>query len=354
MKKSIVSYKESKDNDYIIEKERTKREKYKTIGKFFSFLKVLVIGYLIFLGMGYLGKISNFQKYFNQPSYFKNMESHRKDTVESVNEIDWEKVKDEIRKALILSENEAKVYAEQRFSALEEEIMSRVDNEFLEWYFGYFNHKLLMFLGIFSKDKVFNIVMNKFYTLVVSPEELQKGYENIIRNSMIVFMNSFSKRLKVIPVKYSIKRPVWEKYISNMNKITLRAGTQEISFAVKSLLVGGGTYIALRFTGINKVLGRLFTDYLVKKFEKQAVKGVISTIGKTIAEDIGLIIGVGIIVWEIVDYNKMVESEKPAVSMRIRNYFKGVHRELIEHPEYGLLGYTHKIKTQILEKLNDR
>lgn len=62
---------------------------------------------------------------------------------------DWNKVDAAIAQALKNARASAENYASQELAAWVDDLMSRVDNSFLDWYFGYFNQKQIEYKSLF-------------------------------------------------------------------------------------------------------------------------------------------------------------------------------------------------------------
>ena len=74
--------------------------------------------------------------------------------------------------------------------------------------------------------------------------------------------------------------------------------------------------------------------------------------GRKIAGKVlGAAIGVGLIIWEIWDYNETVAVERPRLSQQLNDYLEEVEKELLYDSEAGILTVLDDLESEVRETM---
>ncbi len=147
-----------------------------------------------------------------------------------------------------------------------EELTNRVDDSFLDWYFGYFNQKSREFKSFFVQvssgtlrllnsnnptpnEKVAEVItrdfQEEFAKRVLRPQIAQLRLERLTQKTVKRYLTDLSINLNKVPLTYQIPQADWNRYL---NGIALSINNTEgnVSSLSMKVLVGGGAYLALK------------------------------------------------------------------------------------------------------------
>lgn len=288
---------------------------------------------------------------------------------------------DEIIKAMSLAHKAAYNYSSAELEKWVEELMARVDNEFLDDYFSFMQAKRRDLLAIYNnvvhffngkKDTAEQAAIRELEEeisrKVVKPELSQKKIENITRNAIDVYMVTFDNELIKLQKTYNIPTPEWNKYISSVCGLTLDAKQNAYPIAFKTAVVSGAT---LTGTVAIPTVKNVATKISSKIAEKKVAKAGTTAAGKLAAKEgtkiaskgagkvaqaipyVGWGITAAICIWDLVDYTKTAAEGKKLLRSSLNEYFNEVRIELLSNSENCIMGsitdWENKLKLNIVE-----
>ena len=79
--------------------------------------------------------------------------------------------------------------------------------------------------------------------------------------------------------------------------------------------------------------------------------------GGSVASQLGVglidpIVGVGIIMWDLWDYDRTVKVERPILREHLVSYLKDVKKSLLTNPETGIMAAIYQLESGILKSLS--
>ncbi len=142
-----------------------------------------------------------------------------------------------MRESLSTAHQNAHNYAQQELDLWVDNLMERVDPNFLDWYFSYFHIKQIEYKSFFmgiktaisqhilpsrlnsqssnSETKLAEEITKDFQTefakRVLRPEISQLQLERITNQTIRYYLNEVSQNLKLIPVQYSLPAADWKR-----------------------------------------------------------------------------------------------------------------------------------------------
>jgi len=287
-----------------------------------------------------------------------------------------------VKVALQKARQEAELAASQKLDEWMEELMTRVDNDFLPWYFNYFNQLYLGAKGIaldvsglitqklnFGHDnwqiKKAEILTEEFQRQftkrVFKPEIAQLKLERFTRETVNVYIEQLTEQLAGIQSEYKIPQPQWERYLQGISTTIKDSGGSEENLSSRVLSRGGGYLIALPLT---KTTIKLGTGLATKFAEKAAVK----TTGKMITKistktaakvasefsAIGLqlidpLAALGILAWDIWDHYQTVAVEKPKMREAIVEYLQEIKQALLYNNDNSIMSAVYGFEAKITD-----
>lgn len=312
-------------------------------------------------------------KAFSTPS----VTTDTKPPVEVVEErrVDWSKVNEAMKLTLDNAYKSAEDYASKELDVWVDELMSRVDGSFLDWYFGYFNQKQIEYKSLFVQlssgatrllnpnnptpaEKVAEVVtedfQKEFAKRVLIPQTSQLRLERITQQTVKHYLDELKGNINNIPVRYNLPKADWERYLNEI-AITINDTEGKISNLSLKVLAGGGSYLALKplvAPLVVKVGSKVVAKLASKAGAKVATKTGASLVGKLGASVLDCTVGVGIILWDVWDTNHTANIEKPILHDNLAAYLQEVKFSLLNNRENGIMTVIDQIQSKIVPNLN--
>lgn len=274
----------------------------------------------------------------------------------------WSEIDESIVDALGLSRDTAKKLASSKLDVWVDEQMTRVDNDFLKWYFSYWNQQKMGLESLWhdayhwvDSDKptaseiITEKIQEEFSKRVLKPKFAQLALEKIANEVMERYADSLRSNLQIIPGKYNIPQQDWNRHLHGM-AILIANGKVEASLNVFNTRTTAETIRA-----IGSVTKSIRIKVPVNLESTRVTKMVTKTGGKVAARAggkfLGPIIGIGILIWEVWDYNDTVNKHKPILRKEIQNYFYEIRNVLLHDTDSGIMTMIYKIENNVRNKI---
>ncbi|MCC3404886.1 MAG: hypothetical protein JGK17_04690 [Microcoleus sp. PH2017_10_PVI_O_A] len=285
---------------------------------------------------------------------------------------DFSKVNQDIKNAIQKANTTAETFASKELDKWETEVIARVDNSFLDWYFDYFNQKKMEFTVPFNfvksavlnrfdmtaasravSEKLTEDFQREFANRVLVPKNAQLKFQLITQDTANLYIAEVSKNVKVVQNNYNIPQVQWDKYLNDIaTTISDKGNVSNLSLKV---LVGGSGYLIAKplILGVATKVGSKVTAKVASK----AAAKIATKTGGTVASQLGVglidpIVGVGIIMWDLWDYNHTVTIERPILREHLVSYLKDVKKSLLTNPETGIMAAIYQLESGILKSLS--
>ncbi|MCC3441154.1 MAG: hypothetical protein JGK24_19080 [Microcoleus sp. PH2017_29_MFU_D_A] len=285
---------------------------------------------------------------------------------------DFSKVNQDIKNAIQKANTTAEAFASKELDKWETEVIARVDNSFLDWYFDYFNQKKMEFTVPFNfvksavlnrfdmtaasravSEKLTEDFQREFANRVLVPKNAQLKFQLITQDTANLYIAEVSKNVKVVQNNYNIPQVQWDKYLNDIaTTISDKGNVSNLSLKV---LVGGSGYLIAKplILGVATKVGSKVTAKVASK----AAAKIATKTGGTVASQLGVglidpIVGVGIIMWDLWDYNHTVTIERPILREHLVSYLKDVKKSLLTNPETGIMAAIYQLESGILKSLS--
>lgn len=275
--------------------------------------------------------------------------------------------------ALKNARSQSESFASEQLDKWADELMTRVNDSFLDWYFNYFNQKKMELSTPFRwlhsavahwtnknnpppgqavAEKLTEDFQTEFAKRVLRPKIAQLELEKITSDSISVYVAELDKNLSNIQSSYKIPQGDWERYLGDI-AVTINDMEGNISNLSLKVLTGGSAYLLAKamIPAVTKVGSKIAVSFAGKAGAKMAAKtgGVVA--GKIGAQLLDPIVGIGIIIWDVWDYNHTVAVEKPILRDAIHDYLKQVKNFLLENPENGILVAINQVENGIFKSI---
>lgn len=301
----------------------------------------------------------------------KNQESYNDSPKEKpiIAPVAWHEVDKSIVEALKLSRKTAEELASSKLDVWVNKQMVRVDNDFLEWYFGYWNQQVMEISALWygaehwidgdkptSSEKVTEKVQEEFSKRVLRPQIAQLELERMTRDVVNQYAVSLRNNLKKIPQKYNIPQKDWNRHLDDIAILTNDVeGNRKVDVSLKAIttsIAAGTIVLAKAMAPAMKAVGTKVSANLAGK---AAAKMAAKTGGKVAAKAggkiFGPIVGIGIIIWDVWDHNSTVNENKPILRKGIQDYFYEVKDMLLHDTESSVMSVIYIIEGNVLNTI---
>jgi hypothetical protein len=296
--------------------------------------------------------------------------------------IPWDTVDEEIAAALRQAHAAAESYADAELGEWTDELQRRIDDDFLEWYFSYWQQQWLGLrsMGYWIADRavvervigdqpsmaerITEEIQEEFSRRVLRPGIAQLRLERIADATVRLYVTELSKSLADIPEKYRIPKADWERHLDDLALLTAHVeGNREVSLTLKTVTVSGaagGTVAAAKVAQVLKpAIAKIGTKMTAGAAAEGAGKIASSLASKTGAKVgakvggkfLGAIIGVGVIVWDVWDHRRTGKVQRPVLRKNLADYLAELQQSLLYEPETGLMIIIDQLEANVVASL---
>jgi hypothetical protein len=290
-------------------------------------------------------------------------------------DIDWTQIEQEVYKSLQNARQGAEDYAAKELDAWVENLTERIDKNFLDWYFGYFNQKQIEYKSFFigmsnnmgrwlnpngksTEESIAEIITEDFQTefakRVLRPQISQLRLERIATQSAKLFLKEAGANINQIPRNYQIAQADWNRYLEDLSINVVDSQGNKSSLTWK-LIAGGESYVVFKplITPLLPTIGsKIVAGLAGKAGAKIATKTGTVLAGKVGSVFLDATVGVGILLWDIWDNNHTANIEKPILRENLVDYLELVKDSLLSNPENGMMTIVDEIQRNIMQSLS--
>ncbi|NEO29220.1 MAG: hypothetical protein F6K36_01915 [Symploca sp. SIO3C6] len=288
--------------------------------------------------------------------------------------IDHSDIEQAIATAIVDARTQAESFAFQRLDEWVEQLMLRVDSNFLNWYFDYFNQKKMEistpFVWLSSAavhrlntsnplpsqvvaEKLTENFQTEFAKRVLRPKIAQLELERITRDTINLYISELANNISNVQSHYQIPQGQWERYLGDI-AITINDTEGNISNISLKLLAGGSTVLLAKTMAplVTNVGSKVALSFAGKTTAKMAAKtgGVVA--GKLGVQLIDPIVAIGIIIWDVWDYKHTVKIERPVLREAILDYLNEVKASLLDNHKNSIMAAIYQLEGGILKSVS--
>ncbi len=283
-----------------------------------------------------------------------------------------DRITEAIKEARQVAEAEASKDLDQWVS----ELMNRVDDSFLPWYFGYFNQKgrelNVVWTGLSSSilhradknrptgkqaiaEKLTQDFQQEFANRVLRPQIAQLELEKIARNTITLYADRLIENLGEVQASYQIPQGDWERYINDIAITVFGIEGNPSGKLQRNILVGTTGFILAKamLPTIGKLSSKLVISLASKTGAKMATKTGTLVAGKLGVQLIDPIAAVGIMAWDVWDHHHTVNVEKPILRQALFDYLEQVKFSLLDNHQNSIMNSIYQVEDKILESVSN-
>ncbi|MDT9180605.1 MAG: hypothetical protein P5702_23860 [Limnospira sp. PMC 1291.21] len=249
---------------------------------------------------------------------------------------------------------EAQEYAKQELDKWKDELINRIDTDFLNWYFSYFNQKkqeintLFQFAGqnIINgfnqyrvneqiKNSVNDNLQREFYRRVVSPESVESEFKTIVLDTTELYLKLLSRQLKDFDIDNKDDQNAESEWHQNLKEIKARLENEQGEESLPVVVIGG--------MATTKLLGNLAA--------KMGSKAAATVISSQLAAMIDPLVGFGLLAFDYWDYRNGVEQNKQRLRCDLVKSLDQLENTLLKNPKFGVMSAVNELEKKIKNSL---
>jgi hypothetical protein len=320
-----------------------------------------------------------FQQFLPRPDMLLDPRRREQPVVRS---IDLSGLTPELRRAVENARLDGLQHARAELDKLHAAVMSKVDGDFLDWYFGYWTQQRLALSYALNTGKSWiaggdagrelqEAIAGEFSLRVMPAPVLDGELQRIARQSVAVFVTSLQGHLQSIPRQYEIPPAQWDAYLDSITTMVSQTeGSRNVPLTLKAFATGavlGGTgvmtamapLVTAQFArtailaGSTRASGALVgaaTRHAAGAISRQAAaRGVAAAAGSWGAIAGGAAVA-GVIAWEVWDHRRTVAENRPLLRGNIDHFLRLYETSLIEPA--GMIGaILHDLESKIVTNI---
>ncbi len=256
------------------------------------------------------------------------------------------------------------------------ELMIRVDDDFLPWYFDYFHQKgrelNTIWTGL-SSAALHRIDTNRptakqaiaakltqdfqleFANRVLRPQIAQLELERIAQNTVNLYADRIVQNLGNVKASYQIPQGDWERYINDIAITVFGTEGNPTGKIQRDILIGTTGFILAKamLPTIGKISSKVVVSLASKTGAKMAAKTGTLVAGKLGVQLIDPIAAVGIIAWDVWDHHHTVNVEKPVLRKALYDYLEQVKISLLDNHQNSIMSSIYQVENKILESIEN-
>jgi hypothetical protein len=284
--------------------------------------------------------------------------------IQTVSIVDWKQVDQSLQRSLQNARDKAERYAEAEVQAWIKQLHTRVDEDFLPWWFGYFQQQAVMLKaagwwmldtpvveGLAGKqepmaDRLEQMVEKEFNARVLQPRSAQLRIEKITRKTVEVYLYAVQEELDKVQVEFQVRQQDWDRYMEGLpgTVMTLEANRQ-VPLLVKGLTAGSGA-AALK---IGRSLTARVRELMVRRVQHEFIEHGAMMGGRYAARSAGWVVGGICIVWDLADHHRTVSQNRPVLGRSLGTYLDELEEQVLRDQRCGILSVLNEVQREVLE-----
>jgi len=283
--------------------------------------------------------------------------------------LDYSKLDTALRSSMIDAREVAKGAASKELDGWVDGLMEQVDNNFLDWYFGYLHQQKIGLKSLLygmrhwvnskstsAAEKATEDFQLEFSNRVLRPEISQKQLEQITDNAVRNYIGTLSQMLNEVPEKYDIPQGDWTEYLDNASSLGSKVnGNRDIDLTLKTIAssTAAGTVAAIKVAGpaVKSIASKASVSLTGKAAGAMAAKTGGKVAAKAGGKLLGPIVGIGIILWDVWDQNQTKNTNKPILRENLHAYLKLEKNTLLDAPQGSVMSAIDSIDKNLVAQL---
>jgi hypothetical protein len=296
--------------------------------------------------------------------------------VEAGKPVNWAEVDKALAAAITDARKETEKYTLARMGAWQASLMSRVDEVFLPWFFGYWHQQICGLKSLYytgmgwvmespsATEKLTEALQESIAQKILRPEIAALELKNIAGGIANFYSQELEKRSTAVALSFQVPLLQWQEHIKELARISSQVnGNRSIPIPIKAAYAGsavlagaGVAALATRLIGGMAVTTSKPALLLTRRLTTKAVEAVAAKTGAKVASKaggkfLGTIVGIAVLAWDLYDHVETVEENRPILRQNLQDYFQQLTDLIIYDPENGLFVGLSEMERQALSAL---
>jgi len=291
--------------------------------------------------------------------------------------IDWSRVEAAVVAAAAEARRHAEQYAAEQLDAWTRQMLARIDDDFLPWYFGYWNQQAIglkacwqgvkyELAGYVTADatpspaeQMVQDIQTEFANRVLHPESAQLRLEQITRQAIALYLAELGDRLKDVQVRYSIPPQQWDRYLEGIATGVQRTdGNRQVPLSLKAVTASTVGAAVILTRSLAKLAARCEVRLAAGAAERP-IAGLAGRAASKVAaraggKILGPVVAAGVIVWDVWDHHRTVAQNQPILREALAEYLFLQNDALLHDPQTGVLAAMHEVEAGIVQSLHPK
>jgi hypothetical protein len=287
--------------------------------------------------------------------------------VETVRVVDWSAVDLQVQRSLEHACDKAERYAEGEVQTWVKQLSTRVDEDFLPWWFSYLNQQAVMLKaagywcldtplveGLAGKQesmeaKLEQLVEREFNARVLQPRSAQLRIEKITRKTIEVYLVQVQQELNKVQVEYGVHQQDWDRYLAGLPEMvmTLEANRQ-VGLVMKGVTAGTGSAALM----IGRSLTGRVKSLVVRRVNQEFIEhGGAVVASRVVAKNAGWWIALGCFCWDLADHHRMVSQNRPVLRRSLGTYLDELQEQVLRDQRCGVLVVLNEVQREVMVEI---
>ncbi len=296
-----------------------------------------------------------------------------------------------LKKALNMAYKNTEKHAINQLEIWEEDLIKRIDTDFLDWYFNYFNQKKQEFGVLFKyvgenfmngfnqqivNEKIANdineSIKREFAKRVLQANAAEMKFDTIVIDTTQFYFQELSTAVENVPKMYKISQPDWDKYLEAI-KVRLENeqgdGVSVINF-IGALVTYEGVKFTAEFAAANvgaqaaklaaASVGPQAAEFaaayvgvkIASKFAANVGSKIVAVVSAKLASAIEPAAAIALIVYDYWDYTNGVKENRPRLREDLVNCLHDIKKSLLSDPENGIMAGINELQEKIKSSIS--
>lgn len=286
--------------------------------------------------------------------------------MQTVSIVDWKAVDASLKRSLVNAHEKAQRYGETEVRAWSQELRTRVEEDFLPWWFGYFNQQAVMLRaagyrcldtplmeGLAGRQesmetRLEQLVEREFHARVLQPRSAQLRIEKITRKTVEVYLYEVQQELDKVRVEFGIRQQEWDRYLAGLpdTVLTLEANRQ-VPLLVKGLTAGSGA-ATLK---IGSVLSARVRAMTMRRVQREFMEDGLQMGGRVVLRGAGWWIALGCFAWDLADHHRTVQQNRPVLERSLGTFMDELEEQVLWDQRCGILSVLNEVQRKVIAEL---
>jgi hypothetical protein len=254
----------------------------------------------------------------------------------------YEQLDKDVLSTLARAEESALKFAEQELMAYFQELQTRTEGPFCEWYFSYVNQQMLIANYLvnltrgkeYASEQLVVRIESEFANRVFSAQTAEMRFERLADDTVARYAEQVEAGLDGIALKYRIPQEAWGDYLASLGVIvssinptrSVPVGTKiAVAGATVATIVGGRVLGSLITTMVRKLTGRIAAETVEATAVRAGTVAAAEMAGRVLLP----IVTAGLIAWEWYDHQRTVEEQTPVLLNCVHDFFAELKKKLL-------------------------